>query len=248
MSTLRGASRQSRIPTCPAAVHGHANCPRVVTVLAWLWRDGKKLRSRIETRDALAVQMHPDQLPVSVGTVRELVDQQFPEWRGLPIREVASQGTVNALFRIGDMFVARFPLEPGDVAATRRWIESEAQAARELLGCTRFLTPSPSRLENPARATRFRGRCRPGCRGLRRQTRTRASRSRLRRTWPSSSAACAQSTRAAGPSAEGVGEASCDPTMRGWKPASSAVDSSWMFRGFDASGQSCERCRGVPAT
>jgi aminoglycoside phosphotransferase (APT) family kinase protein len=93
--------------------------------------------------------MHPDQLPVSLETVRELVDQQFPSWRGLPIREIATQGTVNALFRIGDKFVARFPLEPGDVAATRRWLESEAQAARELLGRTRFLTPEPVALGEP---------------------------------------------------------------------------------------------------
>lgn len=95
------------------------------------------------------MQMHPDQLLVSLATVTELVDQQFPEWQGLPIAEVASQGTVNALFRIGDTFVARFPLERGDVAVTRRWLESEAQAARELSGRTRFLTPEPIALGEP---------------------------------------------------------------------------------------------------
>ena len=93
--------------------------------------------------------MHPNQLPVSSATVRELVDQQFPAWRGLPVRQVASQGTVNALFRIGEQLVARFPLEPRNVAATRRWLESEAQAARELLGRTRFLTPEPIALGEP---------------------------------------------------------------------------------------------------
>jgi aminoglycoside phosphotransferase (APT) family kinase protein len=41
------------------------------------------------------------------------------------------------------------PLEPGDIAATRRWLESEAQAARELLGRTRFLTPEPVALGEP---------------------------------------------------------------------------------------------------
>ena len=95
------------------------------------------------------MQMHSDQLPVSLGTVRELVDQQFPQWQGLPVTEVASQGTVNALFRIGDEFVARFPLKPGEVTATRRWLESEAQAARELSGCTRFRTPEPVVLGKP---------------------------------------------------------------------------------------------------
>ena len=95
------------------------------------------------------MQMHPDQLPVPLGTVRELVDQQFPQWQGLPVSEVASQGTVNALFRIGGKLVARFPLEPGDATVTRRWLESEAQAARELSGCTRVLTPEPVALGEP---------------------------------------------------------------------------------------------------
>jgi aminoglycoside phosphotransferase (APT) family kinase protein len=96
-----------------------------------------------------SVRMHPNQLPVPLETVRELVEQQFPAWRGLPIRHVPSQGTVNALFRIGDRLVARFPLQPGDVAATRRWLESEARAARELLGRTRFRTPEPVALGEP---------------------------------------------------------------------------------------------------
>jgi aminoglycoside phosphotransferase (APT) family kinase protein len=93
--------------------------------------------------------MHPNQLTVSLATVRELVNAQFPEWWGLPIKQVASQGTVNALFRIGEQLAARFPLEPGEVGSTRRWLEAEAQAARELLGRTRFRTPEPVALGEP---------------------------------------------------------------------------------------------------
>ena len=118
-------------------------------MLAWLWSDGKAFAVRIEGGDAPRMQMHPDQLPVFLATVTELVDQQFPQWQGLPITEVPSQGTVNALFRIGDTFVARFPLEPGDVTVTRRLLESEAQAARELSGRTRFLTTEPVALGEP---------------------------------------------------------------------------------------------------
>ena len=95
------------------------------------------------------MQMHPDQQLVSLAMVTELVDQQFPEWRGMPVAEVASQGTVNALFRLGGQFVARFPLRPGDHTVTRRWLESEAQAARELSGRTRFRTPEPVALGEP---------------------------------------------------------------------------------------------------
>jgi aminoglycoside phosphotransferase (APT) family kinase protein len=93
--------------------------------------------------------MHPNQLTISLETVRRLVDAQFPEWRGLPINRFASQGTVNALFRIGEQLAARFPLEPGDVGSTRQWLESEAEAARELLGRTRFRTPEPIALGEP---------------------------------------------------------------------------------------------------
>jgi aminoglycoside phosphotransferase (APT) family kinase protein len=93
--------------------------------------------------------MHAGQLTISVETVRALVDRQFPQWRGLSVRAVASEGTVNALFRLGSSLVARFPLMPGEVDATRRWLESEAQAARELLGRTRFPTPEPVALGEP---------------------------------------------------------------------------------------------------
>jgi aminoglycoside phosphotransferase (APT) family kinase protein len=95
------------------------------------------------------VDMHAGQLQVSAKTVRKLVAEQFPEWLGLEVRGIPSQGTVNALFRIGDKYVARFPLEPGDVTRTRRWLQSEAQAAGELLGRTRFPTPEPVGLGEP---------------------------------------------------------------------------------------------------
>jgi aminoglycoside phosphotransferase (APT) family kinase protein len=94
--------------------------------------------------------MHPDQLHVSLPTVRELVAAQFTAWQGLPVREVASQGTVNALFRIGERLVARFPLRPGDPGSVRQGLLAEADAARELLGRTRFPTPEPAGLGEPA--------------------------------------------------------------------------------------------------
>ncbi|MGN9909603.1 aminoglycoside phosphotransferase family protein [Phytohabitans sp. LJ34] len=95
--------------------------------------------------------MHADQLRVSPETVRELVEEQFPRWRGRPVQEVASAGTVNAIFRIGDDLAARFPLQPGDVEATRRWLTAEAEAAAELAGRTRFPTPEPVALGEPGR-------------------------------------------------------------------------------------------------
>ncbi|SDS05083.1 aminoglycoside phosphotransferase family protein [Actinopolymorpha singaporensis] len=93
--------------------------------------------------------MHADQLTVSPDTVSDLVRSQFPQWGDLPIRQLASAGTVNAIFRIGERLTARFPLQPQDVERARRWLESEADAARELLGRTRFPTPEPLGLGEP---------------------------------------------------------------------------------------------------
>ncbi|MFJ6676569.1 aminoglycoside phosphotransferase family protein [Actinosynnema sp. NPDC091369] len=95
------------------------------------------------------MQMHQDQLTVAPETVRRLVDAQFPRWRDSPVTRVASEGTVNAIFRIGDRFAARFPLRPGEVGSVRRSLAAEADAARELLGRTRFRTPEPVAMGEP---------------------------------------------------------------------------------------------------
>lgn len=93
--------------------------------------------------------MHAGQLNITADTVRALVDSQFPRWRDLPVRALRSSGTVNALFRLGEGLVARLPLMPGVPAETRRSLEAEASAARELLGRSRFPTPRPVAIGEP---------------------------------------------------------------------------------------------------
>jgi aminoglycoside phosphotransferase (APT) family kinase protein len=95
--------------------------------------------------------MHAGQLAITVQTVRALVDEQFPAWRGQAITAVRAPGTVNAIFRIGEQLAARFPLQPGPVGAVRDGLEREASAARELAGRTRFRTPEPVALGEPGR-------------------------------------------------------------------------------------------------
>ncbi len=87
--------------------------------------------------------MHEGQHTISVGQVAALVGQQFPDWRGLPVRAVASSGTVNALFRIGDGLVARFPLLGEDASAVRRQLLREAERMQELASSTRVPVPRP---------------------------------------------------------------------------------------------------------
>jgi hypothetical protein len=74
--------RQSPSPSIPAAII--------------------RLRLSTAVRDARQVQTHDNQLAISAQVARTLIDRQFPQWRGLPVRHVAAAGTVNAIFRIGD--------------------------------------------------------------------------------------------------------------------------------------------------
>lgn len=46
---------------------------------------------------------------IDAALVARLVAGQFPEWADLPLRAVASAGTDNALFRLGDELVVRLP-------------------------------------------------------------------------------------------------------------------------------------------
>ena len=96
--------------------------------------------------------MHPGQLHVSAHTAAALVADQFPQWRGLPVRPVRSNGTVNLLHRLGDDLVLRFPLEPGDVDEKRRRLAAEADAARRLLGRLPVASPEPVALGEPGGA------------------------------------------------------------------------------------------------
>jgi aminoglycoside phosphotransferase (APT) family kinase protein len=61
--------------------------------------------------------MNANQSPVSVATVRELLNRQFAHWADRPIREGPPAGAGNAMFRLGDDLVVRLPLHPGSAAA-----------------------------------------------------------------------------------------------------------------------------------
>jgi aminoglycoside phosphotransferase (APT) family kinase protein len=93
--------------------------------------------------------MHAGQLDVTVELVEGLVRAQFADWSGLAVRAVPSHGTVNALFRIGDDLVARFPILPGDAVAIRRELDDEADAARRLRRISPYPTPEPIAIGAP---------------------------------------------------------------------------------------------------
>lgn len=75
-----------------------------------------------------------------------LISAQFPELRGLDVRRIASAGTVNALFRIGDELVARFPFDP----VTADDLQDEARAMAEFAAASPFPAPVPVGVGVPA--------------------------------------------------------------------------------------------------
>ncbi|MFF0477108.1 aminoglycoside phosphotransferase family protein [Streptomyces sp. NPDC004284] len=62
---------------------------------------------------------------VDTALVERLIAAQFPDWAGLPVREVDSAGTDNAMFRLGDEFAVRLPKADwavGQAEKEQRWL------------------------------------------------------------------------------------------------------------------------------
>jgi aminoglycoside phosphotransferase (APT) family kinase protein len=77
------------------------------------------------------VKMHAGQADVDEDLVRRLVRAQFPRWADLPVKQLASGGTVNAVYRLGDALTVRLPLTAGsvqDIAREVRWLPELAPA------------------------------------------------------------------------------------------------------------------------
>ncbi len=69
--------------------------------------------------------MHDDEVPTDTALVSRLLAAQFPQWADLPITPVASAGTDNALFRLGDDKVVRMPRihwALGQAEKEQRWL------------------------------------------------------------------------------------------------------------------------------
>ncbi|MCR2783935.1 MULTISPECIES: aminoglycoside phosphotransferase family protein [unclassified Microbacterium] len=87
--------------------------------------------------------MHADELAIDEHVVRRLIAEQFPQWRDEPVHRMTTDGTVSAIFRIGDALAARFPLRDADPREARALIAEETAAMRELAASCPFPTPLP---------------------------------------------------------------------------------------------------------
>ena len=91
------------------------------------------------------MRMHADEVDIDVELVGALVAGQFPELADLPIVEVRSTGTVNAIYRIGDQLYARLPRVAHWVAdLDREWQWLPQLAPRLSLQDSRAGRPGPT--------------------------------------------------------------------------------------------------------
>lgn len=83
--------------------------------------------------------LHADELVADAGTVRRLVDTQFPRWRGLQLRRLRSAGSAHVLYRLGKDFVVRLPRRTSSVTT----ISAEVEWLPTLAGLLPLPVPEP---------------------------------------------------------------------------------------------------------
>ena len=69
--------------------------------------------------------MHADEVDTDVSLVRRLLAAQFPQWADLPIEPVYSDGTDNAIYRLGSDMAVRLPRiswAVGQVEKEQQWL------------------------------------------------------------------------------------------------------------------------------
>jgi len=93
--------------------------------------------------------LHEDQVNLELHVVRHLVDEQFPQWARLPLQQLPTGGTVNAIFRLGDRLAARFPLRDQPVTQVRAWLTAESAASAEFADVSTVLAPRPVAIGEP---------------------------------------------------------------------------------------------------
>lgn len=105
-----------------------------------------------------AKRMHEDEVDIDDEVVRQLLVTQFPQWADLPLDEVDSTGTVNAIYRLGSDLCVRLPR----VQAWADDLNKEQQWLPRLAPQLSLSVLSRSPLANPPSATRSGGRSTAG--------------------------------------------------------------------------------------
>lgn len=88
-------------------------------------------RGRCSWLGRVTTPLHADELPIDMAVVAALVDRDLPEYAHLALRPLASTGSSNALFRLGDELLLRLPRQRGGgatIAKELRWVPVVAPA------------------------------------------------------------------------------------------------------------------------
>lgn len=96
--------------------------------------------------------MHNDQVQIDIDIARDLIFSQFPQYENEKITPLPAAGTVNAIFRIGSKYTARFPMRVTDSVQAAALLREEAAAMEELAECCPLPTPRPIGFGKPDKA------------------------------------------------------------------------------------------------
>jgi len=69
--------------------------------------------------------LHSDEIPIDAELVRLLVGRVMPAYADAPVRRLASSGSTNALFRLGEELLVRLPRQPGGsetISKEAKWL------------------------------------------------------------------------------------------------------------------------------
>ena len=89
--------------------------------------------------------LHVDELTIDVPLVRRLLERSLPQFAGLPVEPLASTGSSNALFRLGEDLLVRLPRQPGGSAS----IEKEARWVPQIAGGVSVQVPATVAVGEP---------------------------------------------------------------------------------------------------
>lgn len=86
---------------------------------------------------------------LDLDVAREMIVDQFPEYRHVSVSPAAATGTENAIFRIGSKLSARFPLRSAAAAKQVERLQQEAAAMEEFARHCPVATPQPIAIGKP---------------------------------------------------------------------------------------------------
>ena len=93
--------------------------------------------------------MHSDQIYIDTQIAREMLCEQFPQFRHEKVDEIHGSGTVNAIFKIGSIATARFPLRGTDPAACFTNLSDEARNMAKFAKYSTVAAPHPIGMGKP---------------------------------------------------------------------------------------------------